>query len=466
MSKLTNLLSAAATVRDATEESENTASRIGGLFVSIIQTLIDTMPEAQIDGTSLSYQVSDSNFIISMKKMLDDGTEIPFKIVIPAASSVYAGLLTPASLNKINENSKEIERIKSGQTIVPVAQKVSSGAIFRGFVGGNNILPLENNAFYIANKTATIFDAEGNSIEVGDGVTMILRSNAQWKVYPFWILADSLTDQSPTHFLSAKQGYVLKRMIDQLVAFGDGEGTIPIDGKLSLESIHPVQNAVITSAIYRLERAVFPLEVTLSVYPSGAQEYTGANKEFTISWTIKIAGESVAPSELALTVGGTIVEIDDKTKTSVTVVADDDRKVELYVEADGRSAIKTANINFARRYYSAVVDSGWSATDDTIKALAKSALKSAAAATVTYSAATQKKIVFAYPVSHGLMSTIKDAYGNSMFALNDSGKTFNTAPKTVAVTLSGGATLDYYVYESAITNVTAGNITYTTKSFD
>lgn len=465
MSKLTNLLSAAATVRDATEESENTASRIGGLFVSIIQTLIDTMPEAQIDGASLSYQVSDSNFIISMKKMLDDGTEIPFKIVIPAASSVYAGLLTPASLNKINENSKEIERIKSGQTIVPVAQKVSSGAIFRGFVGGNNILPLENNAFYIANKTATIFDAEGNSIEVGDGVTMILRSNAQWKVYPFWILADSLTDQSPTHFLSAKQGYVLKRMIDQLVAFGDGEGTIPIDGKLSLESIHPVQNAVITSAIYRLERAVFPLEVTLSVYPSGAQEFTGANRDFTISWTVKIAGEQVVPSKLELKVGNDNIPI-DKEESSKVVSVNNDKQVTLFVEAEGRTATKTANINFARRYYSAVVDSGWSATDDTIKALAKSALKSAAAATVTYSAATQKKIVFAYPVSHGLMSTIKDAYGNSMFALNDSGKTFNTAPKTVAVTLSGGATLDYYVYESAITNVTAGNITYTTKSFD
>lgn len=259
MSKLTNLLSAAATVRDATEESENTASRIGGLFVSIIQTLIDTMPEAQIDGTSLSYQVSDSNFIISMKKMLDDGTEIPFKIVIPAASSVYAGLLTPASLNKINENSKEIERIKSGQTIVPVAQKVSSGAIFRGFVGENTILPLENNAFYIANKAATIFDAEDNSIEVGDGVTMILRSNAQWKVYPFWILADSLTDQSSTHFLSAKQGYVLKRMIDQLVAQGSGgggTGNITVDSELSETSLNPVQNAVITAALKELSNEI------------------------------------------------------------------------------------------------------------------------------------------------------------------------------------------------------------------
>lgn len=215
-----------------------------------------------------------------------------------------------------------------------------------------------------------------------------------------------------------------------------------------------------------VEQKIFPIEVTLSVDPPGAQEYTGANKEFKISWTTKIAGESVAPSELTLTVGGTIIEIDDATKTSVTVVANDDRKVELSVEAEGRTATKTANINFARRYYSAVVDGEWKPTNDTITKLAKRALKSAAAATVTYSAAKQKKIVFAYPVSHGVMSTIQDARKNDMFVLNDGNKTFNAAPKTVAVTLSGGATLDYYVYESAITNVTAGNITYTTETFD
>lgn len=255
----------------------------------------------------------------------------------------------------------------------------------------------------------------------------------------------------------------------------DIDGNVTFPANVTSSNITKITNDIDTlntiisengSDISKIKNKLFPLEVTLSVTPSGAQEYTGANKEFTISWTTKIDGESVAPTKLELTVGGTIVEIDDPTKTSVTVVADNDRIINLSVEAEGRTATKTANINFARRYYSAVVDSGWSATDDTIKALAKSALKSAAAATVTYSAATQKKIVFAYPVSHDVMSTIKDAYGNSMFTLNDSGKTFNTAPTTVAVTLSGGATLDYYVYESVITNVTAGNITYTTKSFD
>lgn len=101
MSKLTNLLPHAATVQYATEEYENSASRIGGLFVSILQALIDTMPEAMIDGATLSHQASESTFIISMKKRLDDGSEVPLNITIPAASTANAGLLTPALLAEL-----------------------------------------------------------------------------------------------------------------------------------------------------------------------------------------------------------------------------------------------------------------------------------------------------------------------------------------------------------------------------
>lgn len=265
--------------------------------------------------------------------------------------------------------------------------------------------------------------------------------------------AINLTPETDSYFDENSENPVQNKVLHR--KFNEIEGTFD-DVNDAIEAAN--------SDISKIKNKLFPLEVTLSVSPS-IEEYTGANKYFTISWTTKIDGESVVPSKLEVTVGRTIVET-DASKTFVTVTANNDKEVKLYVEAEGRNATKTANINFARRYYSAVVDSTWTATNDTIKALAKSALKSAAAATVSYSAATQKKIVFAYPKSHDVISTIKDAYGNSMFTLNDSGKTFNTAPKTVAVTLSGGATLDYYVYESVITNVVAGNITYTTKTFD
>lgn len=101
MGKLTNLLPQAAAVRDATEEYENSASRVGSLFVSIIQAIIDTVPETLIDGSTVSYTTSESNFIISMKKRLDDGSLVPITITIPAASTANAGLLTPSLLTEL-----------------------------------------------------------------------------------------------------------------------------------------------------------------------------------------------------------------------------------------------------------------------------------------------------------------------------------------------------------------------------
>ena len=101
MSKLSNLLTKAAEVRDATEQYENTAEKVGGLFVSIIQAIIETVPETLIDGDTVSYTTSESNFIISMKKRMADGSIVPISITIPAASSANAGLLTPSLLAEL-----------------------------------------------------------------------------------------------------------------------------------------------------------------------------------------------------------------------------------------------------------------------------------------------------------------------------------------------------------------------------
>ena len=117
MSKLEKLLPAAATVRDATEEYENTASRIGGLFVSIIQTIIDTIPETQIDASSLSYKASSENFIISMNKRTDEGSVSQYDIVIPTVSTEKAGLMTPTQLTELSNSLKT--------TIVGIANGVA-----------------------------------------------------------------------------------------------------------------------------------------------------------------------------------------------------------------------------------------------------------------------------------------------------------------------------------------------------
>ncbi|MBO5710963.1 MAG: hypothetical protein J6R62_05555, partial [Rikenellaceae bacterium] len=77
MSKFNDLLPVAAGVRDATEQHENTAARVGGLFVSIIRAIIETIPENNIDGDTISYTTTESNFLITMKKRLADGNFVP-----------------------------------------------------------------------------------------------------------------------------------------------------------------------------------------------------------------------------------------------------------------------------------------------------------------------------------------------------------------------------------------------------
>ncbi len=223
-------------------------------------------------------------------------------------------------------------------------------------------------------------------------------------------------------------------------------------------------NAVLYDKLQQIEHTLFPLNITLDISPS-IEEYTGNNKNFTISWEALIKGERADVTSITLKVGNSTIPV-DVLDTYKDVSASNDSEVTLTIEADGRKSEIKRFINFSRRYYSGVVDSGWLAKSDTVKNLTETALKDKAAITVNYAAATQKKIVFAYPASHGLISSIKDTYGNSMFALNDKGKTFNKGPETVAVTLSSGTTLNYYVYESDVTNVTSGNITYTTTTFD
>lgn len=103
MSKLNNLLQQAAVIRDATEEHENTAVRVGTMFVDFIQSCIDVLPAEVVDATGISTSTSENNFVIRYRTVDDDGESVSKSITIPAASSANAGLLTTSLLSQINE---------------------------------------------------------------------------------------------------------------------------------------------------------------------------------------------------------------------------------------------------------------------------------------------------------------------------------------------------------------------------
>lgn len=121
MANILSLLQQAAVIRDASENGENTALRIGSMFVSIIQSIASTLPKEAIDAIGLTSSASATNFTISFKTVLADGTTGFKQIVIPAASSEKAGLLTPAQIAEIQKSAQDIsEALQSIEQLTPI----------------------------------------------------------------------------------------------------------------------------------------------------------------------------------------------------------------------------------------------------------------------------------------------------------------------------------------------------------
>lgn len=108
MAKIDSLLSRASEVRDATLEKENTALRVGSLFVDLIQTITAVLPREILEASGISVSASASDVTISYKKILNDGSAGTGRITIPAVTETGAGVITPALLARIREGLTDI----------------------------------------------------------------------------------------------------------------------------------------------------------------------------------------------------------------------------------------------------------------------------------------------------------------------------------------------------------------------
>lgn len=101
MAKIQSLLPQAAVIRDATAEGENTAFRVGSMFVSLIQAILSSFPAEVIDASDISFSATKTNYIITFKTIKDDGTTGVRQIIIPTASSESSGLMTAAQVKEL-----------------------------------------------------------------------------------------------------------------------------------------------------------------------------------------------------------------------------------------------------------------------------------------------------------------------------------------------------------------------------
>ena len=247
---------------------------------------------------------------------------------------------------------------------------------------------------------------------VGQVITFIDSSTGKWAIYQFkgstaseWLnlqlwdnilaVVDNLDSDTNEKPLSAKQGKVLKEMIEAIQTSG-----IVVDSTLSETSEHPVQNKVITEALNKINTELFPLSISVS---GGGLYEKRTTQTITVKWTIKEGSNTVTPDTLSVNNESVSVSTTSKVFEGVT----GNTTYTVKAVKNGVTVQGSTSVTFVNPSYFGAVDADFTPTEDAIKALAKS-VKSTKSYTGSVSLENQKTC-YAYPKSMGALTAIKDA---------------------------------------------------------
>lgn len=266
------------------------------------------------------------------------------------------------------------------------------------------------------------------------------------KIFPFVDVVDNLTTPLSTRPLSAKQGKILKDLINaiQTLKFKTVEslpetgengiiylvpveqddegvnkytewvwledenryeplgslGSITVDDALSDTSENPVQNKVIAEALNRINKELFPL--TISVSGGGLFEKR-TSQTITVSWSVKEGSDIVTAD--SITVNGESVANTTTSKQFTNVTTNTTYTVK--VTKNGVTVQGSTSVTFVNPSYFGPVAATFTPTETAIKALTKS-IKNSKGYTGNTSLNNQKTC-YAYPKSFGALTSIKDA---------------------------------------------------------
>lgn len=266
------------------------------------------------------------------------------------------------------------------------------------------------------------------------------------KLFPIIDVVDDLTTPIATRPLSAKQGKILKDLIDslELLKFqtveslpATGEkgiiylvpaekpedgtniyeewvwlvdesryeligslGKIEVDDALSLTSTNPVQNKIITEALNRINKELFPLTIAVS---GGGLFEKRTTQTITVTWSIKEGSDIVIPE--TITVNNETVTNTHTSKVFNNVTTNTTYTVKAV--KDGVTVTGSTSVTFVNPSYFGVVAANFTSTEDAIKALTKN-VKNGKDYTGTANLNNQKTC-YAYPKSFGALTAIKDA---------------------------------------------------------
>ena len=246
----------------------------------------------------------------------------------------------------------------------------------------------------------------------GQVITFMDSSTGKWAIYQFkgstaseWLnlqlwdnilaVVDNLDSDTNEKPLSAKQGKVLKEMIEAIQTSG-----VVVDSALSETSEHPVQNKVITEALNKINTELFPLSISVS---GGGLYEKRTTQTITVKWTIKEGSNTVTPDTLSVNNESVSVSTTSKVFEGVT----GNTTYTVKATKNGATVQGSTSVTFVNPSYFGAVDANFTPTENAIKTLSKS-VKSTKSYTGSVSLENQKTC-YAYPKSMGALTAIKDA---------------------------------------------------------
>ena len=333
--------------------------------------------------------------------------------------------------NQIEEIKRKLQLIGRKDTSFPLAEPLNGNEIIAIVQQGQNKqLGLKTLIEKIGKYTTSDFTnlskysedsyTLGEAIKLvepvnrraGQVITFMDSSTGKWAIYQFkgstaseWLnlqlwdnilaVVDNLDSDTNEKPLSAKQGKVLKEMIEAIQTSG-----IVVDSTLSETSEHPVQNKVITEALNKINTELFPLSISVS---GGGLYEKRTTQTITVKWTIKEGSNTVTPDTLSVNNESVSVSTTSKVFEGVT----GNTTYTVKATKNGVTVQGSTSVTFVNPSYFGAVDADFTPTENAIKTLAKS-VKSTKSYTGSASLENQKTC-YAYPKSMGALTAIKDA---------------------------------------------------------
>lgn len=131
MADLNTLKTDAGTIRDASQQNENTAFRIGSWLIGLIEFLTSATAKSVI--TSIVPSVTADGIVLTLNYQKDDGSTFSNTITLPLADATKAGLMSPTMVAKISSLQSSINAINTKN-----AEQDNSIASLQGAVSTGN----------------------------------------------------------------------------------------------------------------------------------------------------------------------------------------------------------------------------------------------------------------------------------------------------------------------------------------